>query len=101
MATAVVLDRDAIAAVCRARGVSRLRLFGSALTERFDPDHSDVDFLVDFGPGATDLFDAYFGLKENLERLLGRSVDLVMTDAVTNPYFAKVAFASAEDVYAS
>lgn len=101
MATAVVLDREALAAVCRARGVSRLRVFGSALTERFDPERSDIDFLVEFAPEVSDLFDAYFGLKEDLEELLGRPVDLVMTDAVTNPYFAKAAFASAEDVYAA
>lgn len=98
---AVVLDRDAIAGLCRARHVSRLRLFGSALTDRFDPDRSDVDFLVEFAPDVVDLFDAYFGLKEDLEELLGREVDLVMADAVTNPYFAKAVFASAQDVYAA
>jgi len=100
MTSALALDRTAIAAACRARGVSRLRLFGSALTDRFDPDRSDVDFLVEFAPDVADLFDAYFGLKEDLEEMLSRPVDLVMADAVTNPYFAKAAFASAEDVYA-
>ena len=50
MATALVLDRDAIASLCRAHGVSRLRLFGSAITGQFDPEHSDVDFFVEFDP---------------------------------------------------
>jgi predicted nucleotidyltransferase len=31
--------------------------------------------------------DAYFGLKESLEELLGRPVDLVMPSALENPYF--------------
>jgi predicted nucleotidyltransferase len=31
-------------------------------------------------------FDTYFGLKESLERLLGRPVDLVESSAVRNPY---------------
>ena len=31
--------------------------------------------------------DAYFGLKEGLEALLGRHVDLVMPSALRNPYF--------------
>lgn len=101
MGTALVLDRDAIADLCRIHGVSRLRLFGSAATERFDTERSDVDFLVDFAAQTPDLFDAYFGLKEDLERLLSRPVDLVMSNAVTNPYFAKSALASAEDVYAA
>jgi hypothetical protein len=31
--------------------------------------------------------DAYFGLRESLEALFGRSVDLVMTRAIRHPYF--------------
>lgn len=72
MSSALVLNRDAIACACRAHGVQRLRLFGSATSDRFDPGHSDVDLLVDFAPGTPDRFDAYFGLKEDLERLLDR-----------------------------
>lgn len=96
---ALALERDAIANLCRTRGVRRLRIFGSAITGGFDPERSDVDFLVDFDSQTPDLFDAYFGLKEDLEKLLHRQVDLVMADAVTNPYFSKAAFASAEDLY--
>lgn len=101
MATVLTLEQDAIASLCREHGVSRLRLFGSALTERFNPQHSDVDFLVEFDSQTLDVFDAYFGLKEDLEALLGRPVDLVMADAVANPYFAKSALASAEELYAA
>jgi uncharacterized protein len=101
METALVVDPDAIAAVCRARGVSRLRLFGSATTGEFDAARSDVDLLVEFGPDATDLFDSYFGLKEDFEKLWGRPVDIVMADAVTNPHFARSAFATARDLYAA
>ncbi len=39
---------------------SRIRLFGSALTDRFDPERSDVDLLVEFQGGIEDPFDAYF-----------------------------------------
>jgi uncharacterized protein len=101
MDTAFLGSSDALAAICRAREVSRLRVFGSAVTGRFDPERSDIDFFVEFGPDATDLFDSYFGLKEDLEELLGRPVDVVMTDAVTNPHFAKTAFASARELYAA
>jgi predicted nucleotidyltransferase len=59
MATGLALDHEAIAHVCRAHGVSRLQVFGSATSERFDSENSDVDFLVEFLPGATDPFAAY------------------------------------------
>ncbi len=85
MNSALVLDREAIARACRTHRVQRLSLFGSATSDRFDPAHSDVDVLVEFVPGTPDQFDIYFGLKEDLERLLGRGVDLVMADAVRNP----------------
>jgi hypothetical protein len=95
------LDRDAIALLCRVHSVSHLRVFGSAVTGHFDPTRSDIDFFVEFDPHTPDLFDAYFGLKEDLEALVGRPVDLVMANAVTNPYFAKTALASAEELYAA
>jgi predicted nucleotidyltransferase len=67
--------------------VRRLELFGSGAREDFDPRESDLDFLVEFEPGDTRFaFDSYFGLKEELEALFGRSVDLVMPGAVRNPY---------------
>lgn len=46
-----MLDLDAIARACKRYGVERLRIFGSALTDHFDPEGSDIDFLVDFAPG--------------------------------------------------
>ena len=101
MSTGLVLDREAIALACRARGVTRLAVFGSATSDRFDTILSDVDFLVEFAPGADDAFGAYFGLKEDLEALLGRPVDLVMANAVHNPHFAASAVGGAEEVYAA
>ena len=61
-----VLDRhrQEIAALCRRFGVRRLELFGSGTSRDFDPQSSDLDFLVDFGAdGDQDLFHRYFGLK--------------------------------------
>lgn len=99
MTLRLVVDHDAVAAVCRARGVRRMRVFGSAIGDRFDAARSDVDLLVEFEPGLSDPFDAYFGLKEDLEALFGRRADLVMADAVRNPYFEATVVASAEELY--
>ena len=77
----------AVAALCRLSGVKRLELFGSAARDDFDLEHSDFDFLVEFDDSDQgDPLQSYFGLKEALERLLGRPVDLVMPAAIKNPY---------------
>jgi predicted nucleotidyltransferase len=101
MFTAVPLDFEAIALACERFGVRRLRIFGSALTDRFDPTASDVDLLVDFLPGRGDYFHDFFDLKTELERIFGRDVDLIDAGAIRNPYFAKSALGSAQDVYAA
>lgn len=97
----LVLDRDAIADLCRQFGVRRLSVFGSAVTDRFDPERSDVDFLVEFAKGSPNSFDTYFGFKEALEELLGRPVDLVEPVALENPYFAASVRETAEELYAA
>jgi predicted nucleotidyltransferase/transposase-like protein len=95
------LDEHGIAELCRRFHVRRLSVFGSATTADFDPDTSDVDFLVDFEEGAEDLFGSYFGLKEQLEQLLGRPVDLAMSKSLENPYFAESVERTRRDLYAA
>jgi predicted nucleotidyltransferase len=75
--------RDALAALCRRYGVARLEVFGSAARDaEFDASRSDADFLVTFTPDARNDLAAFADLKEALENLLGRSVDLVEREAV-------------------
>ena len=79
---------DELKRLCLIHGVRRLDVFGSASTDRFDPDESDLDFLVEFQPAALDAYaDAYFGLLEALGTLFRRQVDLVVESAISNPYF--------------
>jgi predicted nucleotidyltransferase len=76
-------NRDALAAICRRYGVTRLELFGSAARKNgFDPSRSDTDFLVTFEPGRRNDLATFADLKDALERLLGRRVDLVEREAV-------------------
>lgn len=97
----MMIDRDAVAELCRRHGVRRLAVFGSATTPSFDPDRSDVDFLVEFLPSEVAGMDDYFGLKQELEELLGRPVDLVSPKALDNPYFAAEARRTEEELYAA
>ena len=89
MAFIITPYRSRIADLCREYRVRRLDLFGSALGEEFSSD-SDVDFMVEFldrqPEGAVD---RYFGLRDALQATLQRPVDLVMRDAVRNPYFLR------------
>ena len=76
----------AILDACQRRGVKRLDLFGSASRGAAAPD--DYDFLVEFDQFPLGGYaDAYFGLLEDLQKLLGGSVDLVVDSAIRNPYF--------------
>ncbi|HZW08996.1 MAG TPA: nucleotidyltransferase domain-containing protein [Phycisphaerales bacterium] len=77
---------DKIAELCRRHGVRRLFLIGSALGEGFDPERSDVDFLVEFEPHESKGFDdVYFLLLADLKALLGREVDLIERHCIRNP----------------
>jgi predicted nucleotidyltransferase len=88
MEPTVFQHRSAIDDLCRRYRVRRLELFGSATGTDFDPQQSDIDFLVEFEPLATGQHaDAYFGLLESLQSLLSRPIDLVMTGAIRNRYF--------------
>jgi uncharacterized protein len=82
------LAQGDLPALCRRCNVQRLDLFGSAATGRFEPARSDLDFLVAFEPLAPGAYaDAYFGLREGLEKLFGRDIDLVTQASLANPYF--------------
>jgi uncharacterized protein len=76
--------RDALlAALCRRYGAVRLEVFGSAArVVGFDPERSDADFLVTFTPAARNDLAAFADLKEGLEKLIGRPVDLVEREVI-------------------
>jgi len=75
--------------LCVQYKVKRLEIFGSAVrSEDFDPEKSDLDFLVEFEQlQSGEYADSYFGLLEAIENLFNRHIDLVMTKAIKNPYF--------------
>lgn len=79
----------------RALGVARLALFGSVLRNQAKPD-SDVDLLVQFRPGLK-TYEHFLALSELLEQRLGRSVELVTTEALS-PFIGPRILAEAQDV---
>jgi len=101
MSLTEMIDIKAIERACQRFGVERLWVFGSILSEHFDEQSSDVDFLVDFFPDNDALFEDYFDLKAELELIVGRKVDLVDVSAIRNPYFKESARATAQELYAA
>lgn len=79
--------------LCEEFGVERLEVFGSINTPDFDPERSDVDFLVTYpenyryGPWMR----RHFDLEEALSALLDRQVDLVQSTALRRERFRRLA----------
>jgi len=90
-----------IAALCRKHGVKRLELFGSAA--RGDSNStSDIDFFYELDQTSTSgIADRFFAFQQDLEKLLGRKVDLVSASDATNPYFLQVANRHRQTLYAA
>ena len=88
--------------ICRRHRVKTLELFGSAAGDDFDPERSDLDFIVSFEPmPPADHADAYLDLALDLEALFSRPVDLVEMAPIKNPYFRKAVEESGVPLYAA
>lgn len=73
--------RTEIADFCRRWKILELALFGSALRDDFRPD-SDLDILVTFAPDADWGLLDHVQMRLELEKLFGRSVDLISKRAL-------------------
>jgi len=92
-------DNEALARLCRSHRIRRLALFGSVLKDIDRPD-SDVDFLVEFEPGAVPGLLGLAGIEGQLSELLGRPVDL-RTPNELSPHFRQAVERVAEVQFAA
>ncbi len=94
--------REQIAAICREHGVARLLVFGSVLREDFNPETSDIDFLVEFFPDVhKGWLSEYTDLKAAFEELFARKVDVIPNKQFRNPYFRATVEQDKELLYAA
>ncbi len=94
--------REQIAAICREHGVARLLVFGSVLRDDFDQEQSDIDFLVEFLIGIDKgWLSEYTELKEAMERLFKRRVDVLPSEIRRNQYFKTAVDREKELLYAA
>lgn len=93
--------------LCKKHKVKSLYLFGSATDAKYFNEKSDVDFLYeydlknypDWEKGDFDIVINFFTLKEKLEEMLGRKVDLI-PNKLKNPYLIKSVEKSKKLIYA-
>lgn len=76
--------------ILKRKQVKRAYAFGSVCTESFN-DESDIDILISFEEKLDPITygENYFKIIEELESLLGRTVDLVTERTLRNPYLLK------------
>jgi len=93
---------EAITEACRRHPVARLHAFGSVVGSHYQPGVSDIDLLVEFHPCDPGVvYKAYFSLLNELRQQLPAPVDLVMADAVRNPYIKASIEADKQILYAA
>lgn len=101
MKSCMEIPKEEVAAFCRRWQVRELSFFGSVLRDDFGPE-SDVDVLVQFDEEAHHTLFDMVRMQEELQRILGRNVDLVSRrgiEASRNYLRRKAILASAEVVY--
>jgi uncharacterized protein len=83
---AIIIDKlDDLRALCEKHHVRELYLVGSATRDDFDPQRSDLDFLVEFQPlPVGERSRHFFALQADLEGLFGRPVDLGEPEGIRN-----------------
>ncbi len=75
--------------ICERYSVKTLSVFGSVVRGNFNSE-SDIDFVVDFNENDPFKYsDLYFELKDKLEKLLNRKIDLIELRGIKNSFFKK------------
>jgi len=95
-----IIDKKSVEAIARKWKIKELAVFGSVLGDNFN-EESDVDILIQFESETRyNLFD-FVDLKDELEGIFGRSVDLVEKSGIRNPFLRKEILQTARTIYAA
>ena len=81
----VGVSADALTDFARRHALRELAIFGSILRDDFRAE-SDVDVLFELQDETAMTLEKFIEMKDELEALFGRRVDLVQKRLVTNPY---------------
>lgn len=85
----ISIYQEPLHSICKTYSVKSLYVFGSILTPRFNST-SDVDLIVEFDSQDLKSYaDNYYALKEALQKLFDRPIDLLENQSIRNSYFRK------------
>lgn len=93
---AIDIPQEQIEDFCRRHHITRMALFASVLRDDFGP-QSDVDVIVEFHPEHVPGL-AFFGMQDELSKVLDRKVDLI-SYAELSKYIRKKVLREAQTVY--
>jgi predicted nucleotidyltransferase len=94
-------NMENIAKLCEKYDIRTLEVFGSAVTDTWNAETSDLDFIVDFGDYSTGDAFRLVDFAQNLEELLGRRVDLLTAGPIRNPYLREAISEQKVTIYAA
>jgi predicted nucleotidyltransferase len=100
MNPAVLPHNDALRTFCERWKIRELAVFGSVLRDDFSAT-SDVDVLVSFETGAPVTAFDLVDMRDELQQLFGRGVDLVEKQALLNPFRRREILRTARVLYAA
>lgn len=76
--------------MCEKHDVKSIYAFGSSVNDKFDPDKSDIDLLVQINEDdPVERGEKLLSLWDKLEELFQRRVDLLTEDSIKNPFLKK------------
>ncbi len=80
-------NKASIIELCKKHGVRELFVFGSAVRNDYSS-NSDIDFLVSYYESIDALaaFDSFLEMKNSLQEMLQREVDLIDSASIDNKY---------------
>jgi uncharacterized protein len=86
--------------LCEHYRVEKLYVFGSVITERFNPLTSDIDLIVELQPRSPiERGDALLRMWDDLESLFERKVDLLTDQPIKNIIFKRVVERTKQLIY--
>jgi len=100
MQARIPIDHDRIAEFCRRWQITEFSLFGSVLRDDFRAD-SDVDVLVTFTSDAPWSLLDLIAMRDELQEIFGREVDLVEKEGLRNPFRRQAILRQKEVIFAA
>ena len=80
---------EQIKQLCKELKVKNFSVFGSVLNDKFSS-KSDIDFIVDFNESdPIEYTDLYFKLRDSLEQIFKRKIDLLEERGIKNSFIRK------------